>query len=66
MYGNGIVEVRFCRSHLQSDGETLQHLVGAIADDVQTDNTLLFAERDQLHRGMLFVFPERIELVTMR
>src|ERR1022692_1287979 len=45
-----IVEIAFRRAHADGHGKALQHLVGTLADDVATDDFLLWPHANEFHR----------------
>lgn len=49
--GDRAVEVGLAGAHLERDGKALQHLVGAVADDVQADDALVGARAYQFPRS---------------
>jgi hypothetical protein len=38
MNGNGVVEIGLSGSHLDGDNKALHHLVGTLADNVETED----------------------------
>mmetsp|Transcript_8523 Transcript_8523/g.24541 ORF Transcript_8523/g.24541 Transcript_8523/m.24541 type:complete len:318 (+) Transcript_8523:107-1060(+) len=53
--GDRGVKVGLGGSHLHGDAESLEHLIGAHSDHVQSDDHLFFAGADQLHRSLWLV-----------
>ena len=60
MHRDGVVKVALRRAHLDSDAHGLDHLVGAHADHVNTDDLLLLAGAHDLVRGGHLVREEAV------
>ena len=57
MDGDGVVEVNLASPHFNSDGETLDDLVGALTDYVHAHNSFFGTLHDELEgRGLLVMF----------
>jgi hypothetical protein len=50
------IKVLLGRAHLDSNPESLHHLIDALAQDVETDNLLLGTFTHDLHLGGFFLF----------
>lgn len=53
--GNGVVEISLTSAHLYGDGEALDDFVGALANDVQTDDSFFWTLYDELEGCRLLV-----------
>ncbi len=51
MNGYGIVKICLPGAHFYRDGESLDHFVSRIANDMAADNTFIVANGDQLYHG---------------
>jgi len=53
--GDGVVEIDLTSPHFDGDGEALDDLIGALADDVKAHNSFFGALHDELEGGWLLV-----------
>ena len=47
MNGNRVIEVLFRSAHAHCDGDSLQHFIGRVSNNVAADDALVVAGRDQ-------------------
>ena len=61
--GDSVVEIGLTGAHFDRDGEALDNLVGALADDVNADDSFFGTLDDELEGGRLFfVFFDHAEV----
>jgi hypothetical protein len=53
--GDSVVEINLASSHLDSDSETLDDLIGTLADDMDADNSFFGTLHDELEGSGLLV-----------
>jgi len=61
--GHGVVEIDLPSAHFDGDGEALDDLIGALADDVEAHNAFFGALHDELEGGwFLMMFLDHAEV----
>jgi len=62
--GDGVVEINLAGSHLYGNGETLDDLVGTLANDVEAHDSFFGTLHDELEGGgllVLFLYHAEVE-----